>query len=165
MHEGSSSNNNSRSNSVVSEKFLEDTNANDSNNTAKDSQTQISLSELYTRCCHLREIMPIKATLSQLEGQTGTLPYLRFMNPRPTMIEVLRDFPIFYQWLRLQRWCSTIWILLRTCFATWFITPHFPSRSSNSWFGKSTNITLRCRKVFVCVLGHKQTIDETGMFL
>ena len=89
MHEGSSSNNNSRSNSVVSEKFLEDTNANDSNNTAKDSQTQISLSELYTRCCHLREIMPIKATLSQLEGQTGTLPYLRFMNPRPTMIEVL----------------------------------------------------------------------------
>lgn len=47
------------------------------------------LTDVYTRCCHLREIMPIKATLRQLEGYTGTLPFLRLLNPRPTMIEVM----------------------------------------------------------------------------
>lgn len=47
------------------------------------------LSELYTKCCHVREILPINATLNQLEGQSGTLPYLRLVNPRPTLIEVL----------------------------------------------------------------------------
>lgn len=47
------------------------------------------LSDIYTRCCHLREIMPIRATLRQLEGRSGTLPYLRLLNPRPTLIEVL----------------------------------------------------------------------------
>jgi hypothetical protein len=94
MHEGGGSNCNSRANSIASEKYSENTrdngtDANDSASAVRDKKTQVSLAELYTRCCHLREIMPINATLSQLEGQTGTLPYLRFMNPRPTMIEVL----------------------------------------------------------------------------
>lgn len=47
------------------------------------------LSELYTKCCHVREILPINATLNQLDGQSGTLPYIRLVNPRPTLIEVL----------------------------------------------------------------------------
>lgn len=47
------------------------------------------LTDIYTRCCHLREIMPIKATMRQLEGRSGTLQYLRLLNPRPTLIEVL----------------------------------------------------------------------------
>lgn len=57
--------------------------------TSETKPTKSGLTELYTRCCHLREIMPIQATLSQLEGRTDTLPYLRLMNPRPTLIEVL----------------------------------------------------------------------------
>lgn len=45
--------------------------------------------DLYTKCCHLREILPINATLVQLEGQSGVLPSLRQVNHRPTLIEVL----------------------------------------------------------------------------
>ncbi|KAF5135572.1 hypothetical protein DV495_000635 [Geotrichum candidum] len=55
----------------------------------KKKKASRELTDVYTRCCHLREIMPIKATLRQLEGYTDTLPFLRLLNPRPTMIEVL----------------------------------------------------------------------------
>lgn len=60
--------------------------------TSKDGEEKKAnptLAEVYTRCCHLREILPINATLKQLEGKTAPLPSLQLMNPRPTMIEVL----------------------------------------------------------------------------
>ncbi|CEP62060.1 Mhp1p LALA0_S04e06854g [Lachancea lanzarotensis] len=44
----------------------------------------------YTRCCHLREILPIPATLKQLKkGSTDPIPLLQLRNPKPSMIEVL----------------------------------------------------------------------------
>lgn len=49
----------------------------------------LNLVDLYTRCCHLREILPIQATLRQLDGKSAPLSTLQLMNPRPTMIEIL----------------------------------------------------------------------------
>ncbi|KAM3160683.1 Mhp1p [Lachancea thermotolerans] len=45
---------------------------------------------VYTRCCHLREILPIPATLKQLKkGSTDPIPLLQMRNPKPSLIEVL----------------------------------------------------------------------------
>ena len=45
---------------------------------------------VYTRCCHLREILPIPATLKQLRpGSTDSIPLFQLRNPRPSMVEVL----------------------------------------------------------------------------
>lgn len=45
---------------------------------------------VYTRCCHLREILPIPATLKQLKpGSTDPISSLQLRNPRPSMVEVL----------------------------------------------------------------------------
>ncbi|GME85857.1 unnamed protein product [[Candida] boidinii] len=50
----------------------------------------LKIDELYTRCCHLREILPIPATLKQIpKGSTDPLPILQLRNPKPSMIEVL----------------------------------------------------------------------------
>ncbi|GME78986.1 unnamed protein product [Ambrosiozyma monospora] len=50
----------------------------------------LKIDELYTRCCHLREILPIPATLKQIpKGTTDPLPLIQLRNPRPSMIEVL----------------------------------------------------------------------------
>lgn len=50
----------------------------------------LKIDELYTRCCHLREILPIPATLKQIpKGSTDPIPTLRLKNPHPSMIEVL----------------------------------------------------------------------------
>lgn len=50
----------------------------------------LKMDELYTRCCHLREILPIPATLKQIpKGTTDPIPYLHLRNPRPSMIEIL----------------------------------------------------------------------------
>lgn len=43
---------------------------------------------VYTRCCHLREIMPIKNILRQLQGQEAPIPHLRVANTRPTLVEI-----------------------------------------------------------------------------
>ncbi|CCH58791.1 hypothetical protein TBLA_0A10110 [Henningerozyma blattae CBS 6284] len=44
---------------------------------------------VYTRCCHLREILPIPAMMKQLKkGSTETIPLLQLRNPRPSMVEV-----------------------------------------------------------------------------
>ncbi|CAR27184.1 ZYRO0C10868p [Zygosaccharomyces rouxii] len=44
---------------------------------------------VYTRCCHLREILPIPATLKQLTpGSIDPIPLLQLRNPRPSMVEV-----------------------------------------------------------------------------
>ncbi|CCF59771.1 hypothetical protein KAFR_0H03610 [Kazachstania africana CBS 2517] len=44
---------------------------------------------VYTRCCHLREILPIPATLKQLTpGSTDPIPLLQLRNPRPSMVEI-----------------------------------------------------------------------------
>lgn len=55
----------------------------------------LKMDELYTRCCHLREILPIPATLKQIpKGSIDPIPYLHLRNPRPSMIEIwsLTDF-------------------------------------------------------------------------
>ncbi|SCU86640.1 LAMI_0D03004g1_1 [Lachancea mirantina] len=45
---------------------------------------------VYTRCCHLREILPIPATLKQLKkGSTDPIPLLQLRNPKPSLVEVL----------------------------------------------------------------------------
>lgn len=47
------------------------------------------LEMIYTRCCHLREILPIPATLKQLKNKTRPLQVLKLLNPKPTLIDVL----------------------------------------------------------------------------
>ncbi|EGW30019.1 uncharacterized protein SPAPADRAFT_144212 [Spathaspora passalidarum NRRL Y-27907] len=49
----------------------------------------VTLEMIYTRCCHLREILPIPATLKQLTNKTAPLQVLKFLNPKPTLIDVL----------------------------------------------------------------------------
>jgi hypothetical protein len=61
--------------------------------TPKDEQherekEEISLEQIYTRCCHLREILPIPATLKQLKNKTSPLQTLKLLNPKPTLIDV-----------------------------------------------------------------------------
>lgn len=44
---------------------------------------------VYTRCCHLREILPIPATLKQIKkGSTDPIPLLQLRNPRPSLLEI-----------------------------------------------------------------------------
>ncbi|ODV57995.1 RNI-like protein [Ascoidea rubescens DSM 1968] len=51
---------------------------------------KVSLDILYTRCCHLREILPIPATLKQLpSGSCNKIKILKFKNAQPSLIEVL----------------------------------------------------------------------------
>ncbi|SCU88085.1 LADA_0E08108g1_1 [Lachancea dasiensis] len=51
---------------------------------------KVPLDIVYTRCCHLREILPIPATLKQLKkGSTDPIPLLQLRNPKPSLIEVL----------------------------------------------------------------------------
>lgn len=50
---------------------------------------KMALDTMYSRCCHLREILPIPAILKQIpEGSLAPLPVLQLRNPHPTMIEV-----------------------------------------------------------------------------
>ena len=49
----------------------------------------LSLEDIYARCCHLREILPIPATLKQLKNKTSPLQVLKLLNPKPTLIDVL----------------------------------------------------------------------------
>ncbi|GMM56892.1 hypothetical protein DAKH74_035080 [Maudiozyma humilis] len=51
--------------------------------------TEATPEMVYTRCCHLREILPIPSTLRQLQGRAAPLQSLRFLNARPTLIDVL----------------------------------------------------------------------------
>ncbi|KAK6454218.1 microtubule-associated protein [Scheffersomyces xylosifermentans] len=50
---------------------------------------ELSLETIYTRCCHLREILPIPATLKQLKNKSKPLQVLKLLNPKPTLIDVL----------------------------------------------------------------------------
>ncbi|EDO18493.1 hypothetical protein Kpol_1032p90 [Vanderwaltozyma polyspora DSM 70294] len=44
---------------------------------------------VYTRCCHLREILSIPATLKQIKkGSTDPIPLLQLRNPKPSLVEV-----------------------------------------------------------------------------
>ncbi|SCU82717.1 LADA_0C07492g1_1 [Lachancea dasiensis] len=54
-----------------------------------ESQTKLTLDKIYTRCCHLREILPIPSTLKQVKNKTAPLQMLKFLNPRPTLIDLL----------------------------------------------------------------------------
>lgn len=52
--------------------------------------SKVPLDVLYTRCCHLREILPVPATLKQLTpGSTEPISLLQLRNPKPSLIEVL----------------------------------------------------------------------------
>jgi hypothetical protein len=54
------------------------------------SDVKVPLDILYTRCCHLREILPIPATMKQIKsGTTDPIPLLQLRNPKPSLVEVL----------------------------------------------------------------------------
>ncbi|EEQ38320.1 putative HMG2-induced ER-remodeling protein [Clavispora lusitaniae] len=55
----------------------------------EDANKELPLETVYTRCCHLREILPIPATLKQLKNKTRPLQVLKLLNPKPTLIDVL----------------------------------------------------------------------------
>lgn len=50
---------------------------------------ELLLEDIYSRCCHLREILPIPATLKQLKNKSSPLQTLKLLNPKPTLIDVL----------------------------------------------------------------------------
>lgn len=52
-------------------------------------EKELTLDIIYTRCCHLREILPIPSTLKQLKGKTAPLQILKFLNAKPTLIDIL----------------------------------------------------------------------------
>lgn len=63
---------------------------------------KMALDLMYTRCCHLREILPIPAIAKQIPKGTMTpLPIIQLRNPAPSMIEIqtfadfIRIAPIF----------------------------------------------------------------------
>ncbi|CAH2351211.1 MAP-homologous protein 1 [[Candida] railenensis] len=50
---------------------------------------KMALDMMYTRCCHLREILPIPAILKQIPaGSMAPIPLLQLRNPTPTMVEI-----------------------------------------------------------------------------
>ncbi|KAG7193286.1 uncharacterized protein KQ657_001049 [Scheffersomyces spartinae] len=50
---------------------------------------KMALDLMYTRCCHLREILPIPGILKQIpKGSMAPLPLLQLRNPTPTMVEI-----------------------------------------------------------------------------
>lgn len=50
---------------------------------------KMALDTMYTRCCHLREILPLPAILKQIPpGSLAPIPVLQVKNPEPTMIEI-----------------------------------------------------------------------------
>lgn len=50
---------------------------------------KMALDLMYTRCCHLREILPIPAILKQIpKNSMAPIPLLQLKNPFPTMIEI-----------------------------------------------------------------------------
>lgn len=55
----------------------------------EESTEEPTLEAVYTRCCHLREILPIPATLKQLKGKQKPLQILKLLNSKPTLIDVL----------------------------------------------------------------------------
>lgn len=68
--------------------FGTDDSENNPNNEIK-TVDDITLETLYTRCCHLREILPIPATLKQLKNKHKPLHVLKMLNPKPTYIDIL----------------------------------------------------------------------------
>ena len=65
------------------------TNADDEGEIMPPTCLKIPHDIVYTRCCHLREILPIPATLKQLKkGSTDPIPILQLRNPRPSMVEI-----------------------------------------------------------------------------
>lgn len=67
---------------------------NENDNQANEEQEQeevekiIPLDLVYTRCCHLREILPIPATIKQLRNKSSPLNVLKLLNPKPTFIDI-----------------------------------------------------------------------------
>ena len=44
---------------------------------------------IYTRCCRLREILPVPSSLKQLVGRVPPIQTYKFLNPKPTLIDIL----------------------------------------------------------------------------
>ena len=61
----------------------------DDTSSSAENGDKLTLDKIYTRCCHLREILPIPSTLKQVKGKSAPLQTLKFLNPRPTLIDVL----------------------------------------------------------------------------
>ncbi|CAN3365351.1 MAP-homologous protein 1 [Diutina catenulata] len=50
---------------------------------------KMALDVMYTRCCHLREILPIPAILKQIpKGSMAPIAVLQLRNPSPSMVEI-----------------------------------------------------------------------------
>lgn len=72
-----------------------------SNSSITKGDKDVSLDKIYTRCCHLREIMPIPITLKQLKNKKSPLQILKFLNPKPTLVDIL-SFTDFIQCIDLK---------------------------------------------------------------
>lgn len=69
--------------------FKQVTNENGTEMENENENEDLTLDVIYTRCCHLREILPIPSTLRQVKGKTAPLQVLKFLNPKPTLIDIL----------------------------------------------------------------------------
>ncbi|CCH45257.1 MAP-ous protein 1 [Wickerhamomyces ciferrii] len=74
-----------------SEQIEDDINEDEDENSINSKESsKVPLDVLYTRCCHLREILPIPATLKQITpGSTDPISLLQLRNPKPSLVEVL----------------------------------------------------------------------------
>lgn len=90
---------------VVNAGDLDDRQNSNSDSSSNSSITKcdknVSLDKIYTRCCHLREIMPIPITLKQLKNKKSPLQLLKFLNPKPTLVDIL-SFTDFIQCIDLK---------------------------------------------------------------
>lgn len=68
---------------------MHETHFQDETTEPNDEEDKLTLDKIYTRCCHLREILPIPSTLKQVKGKSSPLQTLKFLNPRPTLIDIL----------------------------------------------------------------------------
>ncbi|CAI4053125.1 hypothetical protein SKDZ_16G1370 [Saccharomyces kudriavzevii ZP591] len=71
------------------EHYFEDLEQDNRQNDQVMENNEVTLDVIYTRCCHLREILPIPSTLRQVKDKTAPLQILKFLNPKPTLIDVL----------------------------------------------------------------------------
>ena len=69
--------------------YFYDSDCDNEENNNQNGNKELTLDSVYTRCCHLREILPIPSTLRQVKGKTAPLQILKFLNPKPTLIDIL----------------------------------------------------------------------------
>ncbi|KOG98563.1 Mhp1p [Saccharomyces eubayanus] len=139
------------------------TNADDEKETMPPPNQKIPHDIVYTRCCHLREILPIPATLKQLKkGSTDPIPILQLRNPRPSMVEIwsFSDFlsvaPVLC--LSLDGVQLTVQ-MLRIILSSLIYNPHFQKLSLRNTFLDEEGWKMLC--YFVSKARSLHSIDLT----